>query len=93
MYEGDSGSYSAYTETLPDYVLLKDVSNLGDLIDSTFYMVKNMLHLVIHSHMVFSNSPTTDYTIETGTYTGEYKVYAFLIGNGNLMKVVNLTVN
>ena len=51
-----------------------------------------MLHLMIHSHMVFSNSPTADYTIESGTYTGEYKVYLFLINNRNLMNVVNLAV-
>ena len=93
MYEGDSGSNSAYTETLPDYVLLKDVLNLGDLIDSTNVLYgKKYVALDVHLHMVFSNSPTADYTIESGTYTGEYKVYLFLINNRNLMKVVNLAI-
>ena len=55
MYEGDSGSYSAYTETLPDYVLLNDVSNLSDLINSinVLYAKKYVALADSFSHGIF----------------------------------------
>lgn len=45
------------------------------------------------THGDFSNSPTQDYTIETGQYAGQYKVYPFLIGNRNAMNIVNEAIN
>jgi hypothetical protein len=37
----------------------------------------------------FTNSPTSDYTIESGRYKGRYKVYPYLIGDRNNMNIVN----
>jgi len=45
------------------------------------------------THGDFSNSPTQDYTIESGKYAGQYKVYPYLIGNRNNMDIVNEAIN
>lgn len=45
------------------------------------------------THGDFTDSPTDDYTIESGKYAGQYKVYPFLIGNRNGMTIVNEAVN
>lgn len=45
------------------------------------------------THGDFSNSPTDDYTIESGKYAGQYKVYPFLIGNRTGINVVNEAIN
>lgn len=45
------------------------------------------------THGDFTDSPTEDYTIETGQYAGQYKVYPFLIGNRVGMTIINEAVN
>lgn len=95
MVVGTSGSYTPYIEKLPDYVQLQNVSNLTSLIEGTNILVGKKYVALGDSftHGDFSDSPTNDYTIESGTYSGEYKVYPFLIGNRNLMTVSNLAAN
>lgn len=45
------------------------------------------------THGDYSNSPTSTYTIESGMYAGQLKVYPYLIGNRNHMTIVNEAVN
>ena len=45
------------------------------------------------THGDYSNSPVNDYTLRTGKYAGQLKVYPFLIGNRNNMEIVNEAVN
>lgn len=92
---GSSGSYTPYVETLPDYVQLSNTSNLSSIVEATNILVGKKYVALGDSftHGDFTNSPTDDYTFDSGTYSGEYKVYPFIIGDRNNMTVVNLAVN
>lgn len=45
------------------------------------------------THGDFTNAPEDNYHITDGMYNGELKVYPFIIGNRNLMNIINLAEN
>ena len=87
----ESVNYVPYKEYLPNYI------DLSNLIESDRHdILYNKKYVALgdsFTHGDFSNSPTADYTITDGIYTGQYKVYPYLIGNRNNMDVTNLAVN
>lgn len=95
MCEGESGSYVAYTETLPAYVQLQNTNNLSGIIASKNILTGKKYVALGDSftHGDFTHAPEDDYHITEGTYAGQYKVYPYLIGNRNDMTIVNLAQN
>ena len=91
MCEGSSGTYTPYKEYLPNYIDLSNIiqSDSQDVLYDKKYVALGDSF----THGDFTSSPTDDYTITSGTYQGEYKVYPFLIGNRTKMDVTNLAVN
>ena len=88
---GSAVSYVPYREYLPDYI---DLSNLIESDNSDVLYGKKYVTLGdSFTHGDFSNSPTQDYTITEGLYSGQYKVYPFLIGNRLNMNITNLAQN
>lgn len=88
-------TYTPYVETLPDYVQLQNTSNLSGLVASKNILTGKTYVALGDSftHGDFTNAPEDDYHIEEGTYSGQYKVYPYLIGNRNDMTIINLAQN
>ena len=85
-------------DTLPAYTKYK--RQLPNDIDLSNIMIPNILYNKNYvalgdsfTHGDFSDSQSDDYTIESGLYAGQYKVYPYLIGNRNNMNVTNLAQN
>ena len=91
----DAEDYIPYIESLPEYVQITNTSNLSEIVSSKNILTGKKYVALGDSftHGDFSNAPEDDYHIEDGTYTGQYKVYPFLIGNRNEMIVTNLAQN
>lgn len=93
MCHGTQSDSEAYLERLPDYIQLSNMDNIN--VEPYNLLTGKKITFLGDSftHGDFANAPEDDYHITEGMYTGEYKVYPYIIGNRNKSLIYNLASN
>lgn len=77
-----------------DYLKNYNKNDIENLYNSNILYNKKYVALGdSFTHGDFTNAPTDNYHITNGLYNGQYKVYPYIIGNRNLMTILNLARN
>lgn len=83
-------------DTVPAYVKASGYSKIIEVINKNDNVLYNKKYVTLgdsFTHGDFTNAPEDNYHLTDGIYKGKLKVYPFIIGNRNLMNVINLAVN
>lgn len=92
----DALSYEAYVEVMPPYVQIQNVDNLSSIVVTGNDILSNKSYVALgdsFTHGDFSHAPQDDYHITSGRYSGQLKVYPYIIGNRTNMTITNLAQN
>lgn len=89
-------SYDPYVEVLPPYVQIQNVENLRNITVTGNDILSNKTYVALgdsFTHGDFSHAPEDNYHITSGKYSGQLKVYPYIIGNRLNMQISNLAQN